>query len=64
MVATAKLHIAAAERVLTTQVRVDEGRLRRRQADTIPRLLQILQAEDGARRQLGISLLVAQAVQG
>jgi hypothetical protein len=43
--ALAKTQLAATERVLATQVRVDETRLRRRQVDVLPRLLQIIAEE-------------------
>jgi hypothetical protein len=43
--ALAKTQLAATERVLATQVRVDETRLKRRQVDVLPRLLQIIAEE-------------------
>jgi hypothetical protein len=43
--ALAKTQLAATERVLATQVRVDETRLKRRQADVLPRLLEIIAEE-------------------
>ncbi|SEE27842.1 hypothetical protein SAMN05444161_5310 [Rhizobiales bacterium GAS191] len=44
----AKLQLGATERVLTTQTRVDETKLRRRQIDVLPRLLEILAEEKKA----------------
>jgi hypothetical protein len=41
----AKLQLGVVDRVLTTQTRVDETRLRRRQVDLLPRLLQIIAEE-------------------
>lgn len=39
--------IAAAGQVLNTQVRVDEGRLKRRQMDTLPKLLDLIRQAEG-----------------
>lgn len=37
----------AASTVLSTQVKVDEGRLKRRQLDTLPKLLDLIRKEEG-----------------
>lgn len=39
--------LAAATTTLNTQVRVDEGRLKRRQADALPKLLEMIRREEG-----------------
>jgi hypothetical protein len=41
----AKLQLGVVDRILTTQTRVDESRLKRRQVDVLPRLLQIIAEE-------------------
>jgi hypothetical protein len=41
----AKLQLGVVDRILTTQVRVDETRLKRRQVDVLPRLLEIIEQE-------------------
>jgi hypothetical protein len=44
----AKLQLGVVDRILTTQTRVDETRLRRRQVDVLPRLLAIIEEEKRA----------------
>ena len=44
----AKMQLVATERVLQTQVRVDEAKLRRRQLDILPRLLAMIAEEKAA----------------
>lgn len=48
-IALLKAQIAAADRVLTTQVRVDDNRLKARQISTIPKLLALIAAEKDSR---------------
>jgi hypothetical protein len=40
-----KLQLLAAQGVLTIQSRVDEGRLKRRKLDVLPRLIELIKAE-------------------
>ena len=42
------MQLVATERVLQTQVRVDEAKLRRRQLDILPRLLAMIAEEKAA----------------
>jgi hypothetical protein len=44
----AKLQLGVVDRILTTQTRVDETRLRKRQVDVLPRLLAIIEEEKRA----------------
>ena len=39
--------LAAATTTLNTQVRVDEGRLKRRKLDALPKLLEMIRQEEG-----------------
>lgn len=39
--------LTAAQTVLNTQVRVDEGRLKRRKLDALPKLLELIAREEG-----------------
>lgn len=45
LVKVAKLHLSAADTVMKVQVRVDENRLRRKQNDILPAILEILREE-------------------
>lgn len=45
-----KVQVAAAGRVLDLQVRVDEGRLKKRKLDLLPKLLERMEKEEAVMR--------------
>jgi hypothetical protein len=44
-----RLQVSTIQTVLNTQVRVDEGRLKRRKIDALPKLLELIQREEQKR---------------
>lgn len=54
-----KAVLSAAGIVLNTQVRVDEGRLKRRKLDALPKLLEIIAREEGRMGRVATQLLEA-----
>lgn len=50
------IQLSAAQSVLTAQVRVDEGRLKKRKLDILPKLLEIMDREEG--KMAAASLLI------